>query len=324
MRYFFCLCIALLGSAWTLSAQDKAGSEDHPILTRYPGSSIKFYYQKSYNELQMATAVAKGDAAEFIQANGKHTSILYRGPDGRSSLEIFRNYQQAIEQAGGEILFACNGIYAPNGCDDYKATYGYKFFTSVYQKRRNATDQYLYIEGGDDDQAYLVGKFDRGNTITYVEIGITGKFLGHPTSIQLEVVEVSKMEGELITAESIKKQLDQYGKVQIYTIFFATNSAEIEQGSDATLQAIADFLAAHPSEKLYIVGHTDDTGSFGRNQQLSEQRAQAVVARLQGQMGELSDRLSPFGVGPLSPEGSNENEEGRSVNRRVELVRRLK
>jgi len=226
---------------------------------------------------------------------------------------------------GGEILFSCAGIYAPNGCDDYNSYFDYRFFDLIYPKREGQGDQYLYMGGGGKDQAYLTAQFDRGNTITYVEIGFAGSFLGSPSSIQLEIVEVAKMEDQLITAESIKDQLDKYGKVQIYTIFFATNSAAIEEGSGATLEAISDFLRNYPNEKLYVVGHTDDTGKIDYNHQLSEKRAQAVVASLQTMMTtELMHRLQPYGVGPLSPEGSNETDDGRTSNRRVELVRRLR
>lgn len=310
--------------SFNLSAQDISGSSDHPILSRYPGSEIKFYRQKEYNELKFATAVKESVAGELIEANGKHTSILYKGPEGRSIIEVFRNYEKAIQEAGGEILFSCSGIYAPGGCDDYTKYYGYKFFSSVYKPRRNGTDQYNYLEGGDENQAYLTAKFDQGQTITYVEIGITGKFLGHPMSINLEVVEISKMEAGLITAESIKEQLDKYGKVQIYTIFFATNSHTIEEKSEPALNAISDFLKKYPDEKIYIVGHTDDTGDFSHNMELSEKRAGSVIAALKEKMPNSGPRLKAAGVGPLSPEATNTTEEGRSANRRVELVRRLK
>lgn len=303
-----------------LSAQDLDGSKDHPAISRYPGSTILYYYQKDYNEIQMPTAVVNSKAGKLIEAKGKHTSILYKGPKGRSTIEVFRNYENAIKNAGGEILFSCSGKYAPGGCDDYNEHFSLNFFGSVYSKRRTTDDQYLYSEGGSDDQAFLTAKFDRGNTITYIEIGISAAFFGEGPDIQLEVVEQSKMEDNLITVESIKEQLDKYGKVQIYTIFFATNSAQIEEGSAATLEAIGDYLKKYPKENLYVVGHTDDTGSFEYNLELSKKRAIAVTDALDTSAG----RLQAEGVGPLCPEGSNQNDEGKTANRRVELVRRLK
>ena len=305
--------------------QDIAGSSDHSIISRYPDSKIIFFYQKEYNELHMPTAVINnGEAGKLLSAKGKHTSILYKGPEGRSTIEIFRNYEQAIKSAGGEVLFSCEGKYAPNGCDFYNETFGLNFFNSVYSKRRTEEDQYLYSEGGSDDQTFLTAKFDLGNTITYLEIGISAAFFGEGADIQLEIVEVSKMEGQLITAESIKEQLDKYGKVQIYTIFFATNSSDIEEGSSATLQAIADFLKQNSSYQLYVVGHTDDTGKFDYNMSLSEERAQTIIYSINELERGTKNRLKAIGVGPACPEGSNENEKGRSANRRVELIKRLK
>lgn len=324
MRNSILFIITYVFFSTNITAQDDvAGSADHPIISRYPGSSILYYYQKEYNELQMPTAVVDSKAGKLIEANGKHTSILYKGPKERSTIEVFRNYEKAIQDAGGEILLSCSGKYAPGGCDDYNKHYSLSFFSSVYSKRRTNNDQYLYSEGGSDDQAFLTAKFDRGNMVTYLEIGISAAFFGEGADIQLEVVEVSKMETGLITAERIKEQLDRYGKVQIYTIFFATNSSTIEEGSSATLQAITDFLHQYPDEKLYIVGHTDDTGNFTYNLELSRKRATSVVNAII-QLGVIASRLQAEGVGPLSPEGTNTSEEGKTMNRRVELVRRLK
>jgi outer membrane protein OmpA-like peptidoglycan-associated protein len=74
--------------------------------------------------------------------------------------------------------------------------------------------------------------------------------------------------------------------------------------------------------KLYIVGHTDDTGSLSHNLDLSRRRAEAVVAGLVNDYEISGDRLTAFGAGPYAPVASNESEEGRKNNRRVELVKR--
>ncbi len=73
--------------------------------------------------------------------------------------------------------------------------------------------------------------------------------------------------------------------------------------------------------KLHIVGHTDNVGAFDYNLGLSERRAAAVVQELTAKHGIAAARLQPAGVGMLAPVAPNDSEEGRSKNRRVELVK---
>ncbi len=81
------------------------------------------------------------------------------------------------------------------------------------------------------------------------------------------------------------------------------------------------FLKANPALKVLVVGHTDTRGDLVYNQGLSERRASAVVEAL-AQRGIARDRLTPIGVGMAAPVASNDTEEGRAKNRRVELVKR--
>ncbi|HMK65664.1 MAG TPA: OmpA family protein, partial [Thermodesulfobacteriota bacterium] len=72
--------------------------------------------------------------------------------------------------------------------------------------------------------------------------------------------------------------------------------------------------------KIYIVGHTDNVGTFDSNVKLSQARAASVVSALVNKQGIAALRLIPFGAGPTSPVASNKDEKGRAQNRRVELV----
>ena len=71
-----------------------------------------------------------------------------------------------------------------------------------------------------------------------------------------------------------------------------------------------------------MVGHTDNQGEYGVNRFLSEQRAAAVIDALVAGRGVESGRLRPVGVAFAAPVASNKTEEGRVLNRRVELVKR--
>ena len=91
--------------------------------------------------------------------------------------------------------------------------------------------------------------------------------------------------------------------------------------SEETLTKIADFLNQTPDLKLYVVGHTDSRGGLEFNWNLSASKAGAVVKALVNEYGIEQERLKAQGVAFLAPKASNESEEGRALNRRVELVK---
>jgi outer membrane protein OmpA-like peptidoglycan-associated protein len=80
-------------------------------------------------------------------------------------------------------------------------------------------------------------------------------------------------------------------------------------------------LKEKPDLNIYVVGHTDSDGGFDFNQQLSQQRAQAVVNELTQKHGIASNRLIAKGVSYLCPVADNGTDTGKAKNRRVELVR---
>ena len=124
------------------------------------------------------------------------------------------------------------------------------------------------------------------------------------------------------TAAVIKGELEAAGGSDIYGIQFDFDKAEIKPESEPQLKAIADLLATDGALRLDIVGHTDNQGGDDYNRDLSQRRAEAVVAALAGNYGIEQERLTPVGQGPSRPLASNESEDGRALNRRVELVRR--
>jgi outer membrane protein OmpA-like peptidoglycan-associated protein len=122
-------------------------------------------------------------------------------------------------------------------------------------------------------------------------------------------------------ADTIRARLTIDGRIAIYGVQFKTDSAELIEGSDRTIGVIASVLKANPDVKIAVVGHTDARGSHEHNLELSKLRADTVVAALINSHGIAGDRLFAAGASFLSPIAANDNEEGRALNRRVELVR---
>jgi OOP family OmpA-OmpF porin len=87
------------------------------------------------------------------------------------------------------------------------------------------------------------------------------------------------------------------------------------------LRQVAAWLQAHPSAKLAIVGHTDNVGGAASNLDLSKRRAISVSKVLTEQFSIAPERLTAEGRGDTQAVASNENPEGRAMNRRVEFAK---
>jgi outer membrane protein OmpA-like peptidoglycan-associated protein len=116
------------------------------------------------------------------------------------------------------------------------------------------------------------------------------------------------------------KGLGEKGHVALYGIYFDTDKAVLKPESKPTLDEIAKLLRTQPQLTVVIVGHTDSQGQYDHNIDLSRRRAEAVAATLAQTYQIVRTRLRTAGVGYLAPVGSNASEDGRALNRRVELV----
>ena len=115
----------------------------------------------------------------------------------------------------------------------------------------------------------------------------------------------------------IAETLKSVGRVQVY-INFATGSDRIELSSAAVLGELLATLRNAPALRIELVGHTDSQGSAPYNFDLSHRRAASVYAWL-AQRGVDRERLRSSGRGLLEPIADNDSEQGRALNRRVEV-----
>jgi OmpA-OmpF porin, OOP family len=158
-------------------------------------------------------------------------------------------------------------------------------------------------------------KLEKGGKETWVTVW------AWPTLYRLTIVEREVMKQEVeANAEAMGNDINTTGHVSIYGIYFDTGKAEIKPESDAAIAEIAKLLKNNNALKVYVVGHTDNVGSFDANMKLSKDRAVAVTNSLISNYGIASSRLKAHGVSSLNPIASNKTEEGKAKNRRVELV----
>ena len=107
--------------------------------------------------------------------------------------------------------------------------------------------------------------------------------------------------------------------VELSNTLFAFNKFNLSDKAREGLDKVAGWLNENPDVQVEISGHTDNVGSDSYNQKLSEQRAKSVYEYFIHDGGVSSKRLSYKGYGKTRPIASNDTEEGRQQNRRVEL-----
>lgn len=122
-------------------------------------------------------------------------------------------------------------------------------------------------------------------------------------------------------AVPLYNRLTTDGKIVTYAITFDLGRATIKPESMAEISRIQKLMQDDPSLKFEIQGHCDNTGSATTNDKLSQQRAEAIKAKLES-LGIASNRLTAVGKGSREPLADNSTDEGRARNRRVEFVKK--
>ena len=162
-------------------------------------------------------------------------------------------------------------------------------------------------------------KLKKNNQVTWVRV----QSYRDAGSYEVWIIEEAKMKQDIVVnAKAMLNDLNSQGHIALYGIYFDFDKSDVKSESEPALKEITKLLTENPSLNLYVVGHTDNTGDFNYNMKLSQSRAEAVVNTLTSKYNVNKNRITAAGVGPLSPVASNESEEGKALNRRVELIKR--
>lgn len=322
MKRFVVIACLLTGMASAAFGEDVAGSSDHPLVGRYQGSSIVYYKNSAFDEAALLRAphdygalLEKNDTKnrtgpEWLNVEGRRTQIRYQLPSDRSSLEVIRNFEAALKGNGFAVVFSCSDAACFSGS-----------MRDLYLLGEQLDPGNPVSTAYSQHARYLLAMRDRAGGSDYVGL-IVGEDQQERVAFA-EIVESKPMDANMIQAvkaDEMQKTLSSGQSVNLYGIQFDFDKDTVRGDSKPTLDEIGALLAAQPNLSLKLVGHTDNRGSAEYNQNLSERRAGAVVAVLVKNYGVDPKRLRWEGAGMTRPLVANDTEEGRSKNRRVELV----
>lgn len=289
----------------------------------------------------------KDGTIETIQTEGQLSQTAWRLDDtDLSSLEMMKALRAQLTARGYEVLYECR----TRSCGGFDFRFNinvlpepemhvdlgdYRFLSA----RRTGADA-AQAEGADagDYVTLMVSRsFDAG----FVQI----THVAPPATIAATPV-LSTRSADAVTAEAMtgmrgfaanwpgadylaalpgeaapfSAEIERGGAIALEDLTFETGSARLGPGPFPSLRALADYLLRNPGHRVTLVGHSDAVGGLDQNMTLSRQRAEAVMAVLARDYGVPKSQIDAAGVGFLAPRASNLTDDGRSQNRRVEVV----
>ncbi len=300
------------------------GGHDHPLVSRFKGSVLQNAASESFASVRVPTGAGHRDRDgklafdDAIAIEGRLGAYYYLAPATATPVEVFRNYQLALQQAGFTIAYACEDKVCERALQP-------ESLRRELLEPRPWNKGRLDPAGGSSPRElrYLAARGKSGGADVVVVVWVT-----EPTSVwpgpaaTLLVVEAAPMATGNVTAtrQQMQDGLKAEGRIALYGLQFDTGKAEIKPQSKPQLDEMAELLRANAALRVFIVGHTDNQGGVDDNLTLSRRRAEAVAAALSAQYGIDARRLSARGVANFAPVASNADDAGRARNRRVELV----
>jgi OmpA-OmpF porin, OOP family len=293
--------IAILFGGSPVWSADAENCKDHPLFTRMSSYEI---YGCTTIEFD-AVGFPKPELTEwnnpqdYTTVEGRIHAISYKLKEGStpaSSLQIIRNFQNAVKKDNGAVL----GDYGPD------------LFPSLPE---TAVKYLAESPGGASYDRYTTMTLNKEGSEFWIYLAASEPYQDY----MLLMVEKQEMKQE-ISVNALEKQLNKEGFITYY-INFDTGKATIKPESEGSINQITALLKGVPALNVSIEGHTDNVGTAESNMKLSEERARAVMAAVVAK-GVTAERMSAVGRGQDAPVADNRKEEGRALNRRVEVVKK--
>jgi len=324
LKSIFSACIFFFVVVLTSVGQDLPNSKDPAGMKRYEGSELIGYRAPQFDEYLLPLGpLTNTDPPAYQKSKpveGQVSYYTYLAPAGRSPAELFRNYKQEFQRLGIETQYEKNAGQQGS-------------FGSTFDKIATESDLSQILAYDEADERLLVGK-SRDAKPSYYVVFVTayrdgviperlqGRVAKGQALAQLVVVSPDVIEKKMtfVNSDDMKHAIHDSGKVALYGLYFDSDKDVIKPESQPMLAEIAKLLNSEPSLRVHVVGHSDNQGKPDYNLDLSRRRAGSAVRELTSKYGITANRLDAFGCGLYSPIVSNEVEDGRAKNRRVELV----
>jgi len=303
-------------------AADADGCADHPAISRYPESALEWCVVENFMPYEVPLGPVTGYRVigETEKTEGRVTRLFYSYVGERTHSEIWKNYRDAVDAAGFDIL--AEGLHVERNVkkDVGGGTWQGVAYSLNPWSESGPVNKLVAGTSSSGGTGAVIAKKERAEDTIYLFVSLEQHSADEVAAL-IDVVETKEAETGLVTAnaEAMGQDIEELGRTVLDGLFFDHDKASLKPESRPALDEITKFLKS-TDKAFYVVGHTDSTGSFAYNRKLSADRASAVRDALIETGGVAADRLEAHGVGPLVPVFSNRGEAGKAKNRRVELV----
>lgn len=248
--------------------------------------------------------------------------------DGQTTLQLLEPLRRQLEGEGFRLVFDC--------ADDQCGGFDFRYATPVLPEPAMHVDlgDYRFVSARRDGQSatdWVTLLVSRSQAEGHVQvIAVTLFDLAPPPA---KAAPAAPAAAPAVTpavpdpataggpgAGGSGARMEAAGSVVLEGLAFESGKAALTDADAPALADLAAWLKAHPDRSVTLVGHTDASGSLAANVTLSRQRAAAVRQVLLEHYGVPEWQVSAEGVGPLAPRASNDTDDGRAQNRRVEAV----
>lgn len=238
-----------------------------------------------------------------------------------TSLDLLAPLRDQVRADGYEIRFECADV-ACGGFD-------FRFATRVVPEPAMHVDlaDYRFLAatrkgpGGVEAISILVSRSALVGFVQVIEVGPSAAPVVAPVAeVEKPAVPDAPPSVTPSVPGDIGAALAARGSVVLEDVVFASGASVLAAEPIASLDALAEWLKQDATRVVVVVGHTDASGGLAGNVALGARRADAIRGRLVATLGVRGSQVAGEGVGYLAPRATNLTEEGRRLNRRVEVV----
>lgn len=258
-----------------------------------------------------------GQGVPFRSVEGRLDQRAYQlDAPGMTTLAVMEPLRAQLLAEGFEVLLDCDA----RTCGGFD----FRFGTEVMPEPDMHVDlgdfRFLSAVKGQEAVSALVSRSASSAWVQVTRVSPTVSASVASVTATIDLAAPATSDAAPVTNTALAAALEASGMAVLEDLVFASGAAALENGDYASLAGVAAWLDANPDGTIALVGHTDASGSLAANIALSERRAAAVAEVLVNRFGADATRIAAEGVGYLSPRATNQTEEGRQKNRRVEVV----
>lgn len=290
------------------------------LALEMPRGATEVYSGTSDNALYHVPVAAFADGAiPVTTGEGTQVTSVWHLPNtALSTNQLAVSLRDQLKAEGYEIILDCRNEV----CGGFDFRYGLSLVQEPLMHVDLGDFRYISAEmlGEGNTSRFATIMVSNGPGRAYIQIERSGAVVEENSTV---VVSTRSRDVQSVledAATDVGAILLQEGYFVLEDVRFETGSPEVANRGASSLKELAEFLMFNPDKTVALVGHTDSVGSLSGNLALSRSRAQSVLELLVADYNVPQSQLEADGVGYLAPRTSNLTDDGRTENRRVEVI----